>query len=154
MQMGRVAHHESRVHAFIHLLLLPPPTRHGDVSRVPEEEQQSARLRPLSPSPPFVWRWPSDRFLRDVLLGVNEWVSKEEHGEGGKGAAGKSLGYSIYALPHKGKPLPPPLPLQVPSLSPSPTLSGVFWPYLSIPDPNPALVPCRGSCSEISKSCK
>ena len=100
MQMGRVAHHESGVHAFIHLLLLPPPTRHGDVSRVPEEEQQSARLRPLSPSPPFVWRWPSDRFLRDVLLGVNEWVSKEEQGEGGKGAAGKSLGYSIYALPH------------------------------------------------------
>ena len=54
----------------------------------------------LSSSRPFVWRWPSDRFLRDVLLGVNEWVSKEEHGEGGKGAAGKSLGYSIYALPH------------------------------------------------------
>ena len=34
----------------------------------------------LSSSPPFVWRWPSDRFLRDVLLGVNEWVSKEEQG--------------------------------------------------------------------------
>ena len=101
----------------------------------------------------FIWRWRTDRFLRDVLRGVNEWVSKEEHGEGRKGAAGKSLGYSIYALPH-GRETPASPALQVPSLSPSPTLSGVFWPYLSIPDPNPALLPCRGSCSEISKSCK
>ena len=156
--MGRVAHHESRVHAFIHLLLLPPLRDMGMYRESPRRSNKvlacSATLS-LSSSPPFVWRWPSDRFLRDVLLGVNEWVSKEEQGEGGKGAAGKSLGYSIYALPH-GRETPASPAFQVPSLSPSPTptLSGVFWPYLSIPDPNPALLPCRGSCSEISKSCK
>ena len=152
MQMGRVAHHESRVHAFIHLLLLPPLR---DMGMYRESPRRSNKVLACghSPSPPFIWRWPSDRFLRDVpLLGVNEWVSMGWR----ERRCWQIIGiFNLCTPPMEGKPLPPPSPaLQVPSLSPSPTLSGVFWPYLSIPDPNPALLPCRGSCSEISKSCK
>ena len=76
-----------------------------------------------------------------------------EHGMEGKALLANHWDIQSMHSPMEGKPLPPPA-LQVPSLSPSPTLSGVFWPYLSIPDPYPALLPCRGSCSEISKSCK
>ena len=156
MQMGRVAHHESRVHAFIHLLLLPPLR---DMGMYRESPRRSNKVLACghSPSPPFIWRWPSDRFLRDVLLGVNERVSKEELGDWGgrERRCWQIIGiFNLCTPPWNGNPcLPPPLSRSL-LFPPSPTLSGVFWPYLSIPDPNPALLPCRGSCSEISKSCK